>query len=172
MSPRGANATYFDQNSYIPQPTPEEQGLTNRNYQWGPIRRPVMSEGRNLQYIYIIPSFSNEARATLDDQIASLKRDYGFTDSAVVTEFLVSHRSIRAVLKDAAPQLRATFGADNIFNLEVSKDDDGSETIYAVAIWQEDACRASDALHDFLENWWLQRMNAATSDLAFIYKLV
>jgi hypothetical protein len=40
------------------------------------------------------------------------------------------------------------------------------------AIWQEEVCRASEALDSFLENWWLQRMNAATSDLAFIYKLV
>jgi hypothetical protein len=75
-------------------------------------------------------------------------------------------------LKDAVPQLKATFGVDKIFNLEVSKDEDGAETLYAVAIWQGDVCQASEALDNFLENWWLQRMNAATSDLAFVYKLV
>lgn len=171
MSALGANATYFDQHLYVP-PVRQEQGLTSWNYQSDSIRDPVMSGGRNSQHIAIIPSFSNEARAALDDQISSLRRDYGFADGAVVTAFLVSHRTIRTVLKDAVPQLRAAFGVDKIFNLEVSKDEDGSETIYAVAIWQEDVCRASEALHNFLENWWLQRMNAATSDLAFIYKLV
>ncbi len=125
-----------------------------------------------MQYIAVIPSFSNEARAALDDQISSLRRDYGFADSVVVTEFLFSHRAIRTVLENAVPQLRATFGEDKIFNLEVSKDEDGCETMYAVAIWREDVGSAAQALHNFLEDWWLHRMNAATSDLAFIYKLV
>jgi hypothetical protein len=171
MSALGANATYFDQH-YFPAPAGQEQGLTNWNYQSDVLRKPVMSEGRNLQYIAVIPAFSNEARTALDDQISSLKRDYGFADGEGVTDFLVSHRTIRTALKDAVPQLRATFGVDKIFNLEVSRDEEGSETIYAVAIWREDVWLASEALHNFLENWWLQRMNAATSDLAFIYRLV
>ncbi len=190
MSALGANATYFEQQRYTPAPARKEQGLTNWNYirdprgvvdlllqPWPtpisePRRKPVGSEGRNLQYMAVIPSFSNEARAELDEQISCLKRDYGFADGEVVTDFLVSHSTIRTLLKDAVPQLRATFGADRIFNLEVARDEDGSETMYAVAIWPEDVGRASEALHKFLENWWLRRMNAATSDLAFIYKLV
>jgi hypothetical protein len=171
MSPRGANSTYFDQQSYIPAVAHQEQGLTNWN-QSHTVRKPLRSEGRNFQYITVIRSFSKEARAALDDQISTLKRDYGFPDGEVVTDFLVSHRAIRTVLQDAVPQLRETFGADRIFNLEVSKDEDGCATMYAVAIWQEDVRRASEALHNFLENWWLRRMNASTSDLAFIYKLV
>jgi hypothetical protein len=169
MSPHGANSTYFNQ-SYIPAVAHQEQGLTNWNYQSDAVRKPVRSEG-NFQYIPVIPSFSNEGRAALDDQISSLKRNYGFPDGEVVTDFLVSHPAIRTVLQDAVPQLRKTFG-ERIFNLEVSKDEDGCETLYAVAIWQEEVWRASEALHNFLENWWLHRMTAATSDLAFTYKLV
>jgi hypothetical protein len=172
MTALGANTTYFDQHFYFPPSARQDQGLTNWNYQSAAIRKPMKSEGRNFEYIAVIPSFSNEARTALDDQISSLRRDYGFADNAVVTDFLFGHRSIRTALKDALPQLRATFGVDKIFNLEVSKDEDGSETMYAVAVWHEDVWRASEALHSFLENWWLQRMNAATSDLAFVYKLV
>jgi hypothetical protein len=159
MNALGANTTFLDNHVYVPR-IRQDRGLTNR------------VEGSNLQYIAMVSSFSREARAALDDQISSLRRDYGFADSAVVTDFLVSHRTIRTVLKDAVPQLKATFGVDKIFNLEVSKDEDGAETLYAVAIWQGDVCQASEALDNFLENWWLQRMNAATSDLAFVYKLV
>ena len=75
MSALGANSTYFDQHFYIPSPARQEQGLTNWNYQPDPPSKPVRSEGRNLQYIAVIPSFSNEARAALGDQISSLKRD-------------------------------------------------------------------------------------------------
>lgn len=172
MNPLGANATYFDRQLCAPPVVSQESGLTDWNYQSDAIRKAVMSEGCNLQYIRLIPSFSVEARAALDDQISSLRRDYGFVDAAVVTNFLFSHRAIRTVLENAVPQLRATFGEDKIFNLEVSKDEDGCETMYAVAIWKEDVWSASEALHNFMENWWLHHMNAATSDLAFIYKLV
>ncbi len=172
MSPQGANSTYFDQQSCVPGAARQGHGLTNWDYESPVVRKPVSSEGRNLQYFTVISSYSNEARVALDDQIANLKRDYGFADNAAVTDFLVSHRTIRTVLQDAVPQLRATFGPDKIFNLEVSKDEDGSETMYVVTVWQGDVCRASEALRNFLENWWLHRMNAATSDLAFIYQLV
>lgn len=87
-------------------------------------------------------------------------------------DFLIARSAVRALLRDAVPELRATFGAANIINLEVSRDEDGFETMYAVAIWQAEGRRAAEALNNFLENWWLQRMNAATSDLAFVYKLI
>lgn len=172
MSAVGANATYFEQRLSVPAPACQEEGLNNWNYQFEAIRKPAQSEGRNWYEIAVANTYSNRARAALDDQISALMRDYGFPAKAVVTDFLVTHRAVRTVLKDAVPQLRAAFGADNIFNLEVSKDEDGSETMFAVAIWQADVRRASEALNNFLENWWLQRMNAATSDLAFVYKLV
>jgi len=172
MSALGANATYFDQHSHVSATSLQGQGLTNWNYQSDPVRKPVRSEGSNLQYITLTPSYSNEARGALDDQISNLRCDYGFPDGAVVVDFLVSHPTIRTVLQDAIPQLRAIFGVDKIFNLEVSEDQDGVETMYAVTIWQEDVRRASEALQHFLESWWLRRMNAATSDLAFTYKLV
>ena len=168
----GANAPCLEQRLSVTAPARQEEGLNNWNYQSGAIRKPAQSEGRNRYDIAAANTNSNWARAALDDQISALMRDYGFPAKEVVTDFLVTHRGVRAVLRDAVPQLRATFGANNIFNLEVSRDEDGSETMYAVAIWQADVRRASEALNNFLENWWLQRMNAATSDLAFVYKLV
>ena len=172
MSPRGANSTYFDQQPYLPPVAHQEHGLTSWDYQFPIARMPVRSEGRDFQYTALIASFSNDADAPLDDQISNLQREYGFPDSEVVKDFLVNHRAIRSVLQDAIPQLRETFGEDRIFNLEVSKDEDGCETMYAVAICRGDVRCAAEALHNFVENWWLRRMNAATSDLAFIYKLV
>jgi hypothetical protein len=143
----GANATYFEQKFVAPLPALQARGINNWEY-------------------------TNQARVVLDDQISNLRRQYVFPDEQVVKDFLVAHRAVRALLSDAVPQLRATFGHANIFNLEISKDEDGSETLYAVAIWQADVRGAAEALDNFLENWWLQRMSAATSDLAFVYKLV
>jgi hypothetical protein len=111
------------------------------------------------------------SRSAVSNEIHDLKKLYVFVDNTI-DQFLEDHRALRTILRQAIDPLKATFGADIVFNLEVSRDEDGSETIYAVAIWQSDALRASEALRAFLENWWLQRMNAATSDLAFVYKLV
>ena len=168
MTAGGFNAAYLERR--VPDPRFPRQGLTNWAYQSNAIRKPVQSQGLNGISLTVVPWNSYEA--TPDDQVDSLRRAYGFPDGDVVREFLVSHRTIRTVLKDAIPELHATFGADTIFNLEISEDDDGAETIYAVAIWPSDVQSASTALHDFIENWWLQRMNATNSDLAFVYKLV
>ena len=169
----GANATYFNQGfSGCPLGRSNEHGLTNWSDQSAAVRKPAQSQERNSYNLTVPHTYYDEARDALNDQIAHFKREYGFSDAEVVTDFLFRHRTIRTVLRDAIPQLRATFGTDTIFNLEVSKDDEGSETIYAIAVWPADMQSASEALHDFFENWWLQRMNPSTSDLAFAYKLV
>lgn len=167
----GANATYYDRQFVAPQPARQARGMNNCHYPSKAADNFAGAQGRSW-YDLAVAEYTNQARAVLDDQISNLRRQYGFPDGQIVVDFLVAHPAVRGVLSDAVPQLRTTFGQANIFNLEISKDEDGSETLYAVAIWQAHVGGAAEALNNFLENWWLQRMNAATSDLAFVYKLV
>lgn len=152
-------------------PARQPQGMNNWHYPSKIVVNSAPAQGHSC-YDLAVAEYTNQARAVLDDQISNLRRQYGFPDEQIVVDFLVAHPAVRTLLSDAVPQLRATFGYANIFNLEISKDEDGSEVLYAVAIWEADVCGAAEALNNFLENWWLQRMNAATSDLAFVYKLI
>ena len=133
-------------------------------------RKAPQREGISIEITTVRAAFER-GRATLATEIASLQTLYLFADSEV-NNFLRQSGTLRATLRQAIDPLRTSFGADKLFNLEISRDEDGFETIYAVAIWQADAPAASAALHHFLETWWLQHMSAANSDLAFAYKLV
>ena len=130
-----------------------------------PQRQGALIDTAMIQVVF------EQNREVVSNEIDDLKRMYLFADTAI-EHFLQDHRAIRTVLRQAIDPLKHTFGPDKLFKLEVSTDDDGSSTLYAIAIWQADARGASGALHNFLESWWLHRMNAATSDLAFAYKLI
>jgi hypothetical protein len=105
------------------------------------------------------------------EDIDRLKRSYGFPQDDSVTVFLAHHRALPVVLLSAVPHLREAFGPEGIFNLEVSTDDDGSQTLYAVAVWHDTVQTAAAALERFEESWWLDHMVANTADLAFTYEL-
>lgn len=107
----------------------------------------------------------------LDLDKAELRRSYVFTSEASVWLFLVAHSAIRATLRDALPHLQAAFGTDRIFCLQLSKDEDGSPYLYAVAVWQGPVQSAVRALRQFEEDWWLDRMTPATAELAFVYEI-
>ncbi|HWB84977.1 MAG TPA: hypothetical protein VG675_12600 [Bryobacteraceae bacterium] len=162
----GINARYFQQDS--PLTSSPNQGLTNWNQD---IPRKAPQRQGALIDIGLVQDAFNQNRQVVTAEIDDLKRLYLFSDVAIDT-FLEDHSAIRSVLRQAVDPLRMSFGPDRLVNLEVSTDEDGSSTLYAVVIWQADVPSASGALINFLESWWLQRMNGATSDLAFAYKLV
>ena len=170
----GANSTY-----YLPSPTvfvlsPDSwrTGITN----WGDYtqsipKSPTGAESVSgslvqAQLVY------RHAQSVLDNEIGELKKHYTFYAETLITEFLIGHRGIRYLLRDALPKLKEFFGEDRIFALEISIDEDDSRTLYALAIWQEDARSASGAFGQFVDHWWLDKMSPATADLAFAYKLV
>ena len=169
----GANANYYSQAPFTLPPLPrhQERGLTDWSQIEGPPRKPVQSDG-SVVFMLQNKALSQKAQQSLDREIDELKRYYTFFSENQVTAFLANHRGIRAALREAVPHLQGAFGTDKIFNLQVSIDEDNSRTLFAVAIWQADARSAADAFERFVENWWLSRMNAATIDLAFAYKLV
>ena len=110
----------------------------------------------------------NRDRITHD--IEALKRSYVFADDAV-DQFLTGHPAIPGVLRDAIQPLKDSFGADKIFRLEVSVDDDDSKMLYGIALCRGTVRAAAHALDNFAENWWLDHMTPNTTDLAFIYRI-
>jgi hypothetical protein len=86
-----------------------------------------------------------------------------------VAKFLSSHRSLPHVLNEAVPHLKKFFGEDVVVNLEVSDEEDGPQTLYAVVIWRGTVEAAEAALERFDDSWWLD--NSMKTDLTFTYEL-
>lgn len=171
-SPQGLNADFF-QSEYYPSVTPEKRppgGLTA----WGDqqiLRKPPKTEGSSLFDISKSRAFFQTNQAALDQDLTNLRKAYGFPANESVSTFLANHRAISSALLSAVPHLKEYFGADSIVNLEVSTDDDGSQTLYAVAVWHDTVPTAAQALENFSECWWLDHMTASTADLAFTYEI-
>lgn len=114
---------------------------------------------------------SRRARELLQEDLDGLKKIYGFPADDSVSDFLTHHPAVRAVLHEALPHLKEFFGAENIFNLELSVEEDGSQTLYAIAVWHDSVQSVAQALAGFEENWWLDRMTSGTAELAFTYEI-
>jgi hypothetical protein len=170
-SPQGLNANLF-QPKYYPSATPEKPprgGLTT----WGdqqPVRKTPKTEG-SLFDISKSRAFFQNNQVALDQDLTNLRKSYGFPADDSVATFLANRRAISSVLLSAVPHLKEYFGADSIVNLEVSTDDDDSQTLYAVAVWHKTVPTAAHALANFSENWWLDHMTPSTADLAFTYEI-
>jgi hypothetical protein len=139
--------------------------------QAGTLHKPPQREGILVFEISQARTLFQRSQTILDQDISDLKRSFGFPANESVAIFLAHHRSIPPILLAAVPRLKEYFGQDNIFNLEVSMDDDHSQTLYAVAIWHGTVQTAAQALDAFAENWWLDRMASTTADLVFTYQL-
>ena len=101
-----------------------------------------------------------------------LQHRFGMASDTIVLDFLANHRSLPHLLIEAFDRLQDEFGAGTTVNLEVSTDEHGYQTLYAVTLWKNAATQAAIAFDSFIENWWIHRMSAATSDIAFVYRLI
>ena len=111
--------------------------------------------------------------AALDEAILSeVRKNYVLPADSSVLNFLTEHRTIPQILLDAAPQLKACFGADAVFNLRAPIDESGSRILYAAAMWQGKSQDVRDALAKFDRDWWTARAGQAAGYLTFTYELV
>jgi hypothetical protein len=111
-------------------------------------------------------------KASQEATAKELQHRFGMASDAKVLDFLANHRSLPHLLTEAFDRLQDAFGAGTTVNLEVSTDEDGYQTLYAVTLWKNAAPQAAIAFDSFVENWWIHRMSAATSDIAFVYRLI
>lgn len=111
-------------------------------------------------------------RASQEAIMKELQNRFGMASDGLVAAFLANYRSLPQLLTEAFDRLKEAFGTSIVVNLEVSMDEDGHQTLYAITLWKEDARQAATAFNSFVENWWIHRMSAATSDVAFVYQLI
>jgi hypothetical protein len=104
--------------------------------------------------------------------LADVKQHYVLPSDTSVIEFLKSHRTLPALLLEAAPKLKKFFGDRTVFLLTLMADEEGSETLYGVALWPGALADAIAALAQFDEDWWLPRANQGMGYLSFTYELV
>jgi hypothetical protein len=167
-STQGANANYYSPETQVLSSVQRHlRGLTSWDQEMPP-RKPPQAAG-----VFGLDDRTTERclREILDREIEELKRAYGFVGDNAITTFLIDHRGIRAVLKEGITYLHQFFGAQTIFNLELSREEDGSQTLYAIAVWRGAIQDAVHALSAFEESWWLDHMTPATAELAFTYDI-
>jgi hypothetical protein len=145
------------------------QGLTGQTRNEVPRKAP-QREGRITDEITLTRALYEETRDHIEQDIKCLKASYVFADDTV-DRFLADHPALSGILREALEPLRASFGADKVFRLEVSIDEDDSKMLYAVALCRETVRAAAQSLDRFVESWWLDHMTPNTMDLAFIYKI-
>ena len=167
-SPQGLHGDLF-QPKFSPLAAPERR-LQGGSTKWGdqqPVRIPPRAEGTNVFEISKSREFFHDNHVARDRDLAILRKSYGLPANDSVLTLLSNHQAISSVLISAVPHLKKYFGSDSIVNLEVSTDDDGSQTLYAVVVWHNTVPAAAQALENFSENWWLDHMTAGAADLAF-----
>ena len=168
---QGLNAAFLQPNYPPPVRDQTLQGQTIWHDQKAMLRKPPQREGAILPDLLRARALFDRSQIMLDQDLVELRKSYGFPANDSVLKFLENHRAVSAVLLAAAPRLREYFRRDSILNLEVSTDEDESQTLYAVIIWHESVHTAAQALDQFEENWWLDQMTPNTTDLAFTYRL-
>jgi hypothetical protein len=170
--PQGLNEMYLRPNVQIPYPlAPQEEprGLTN----WA--RPHVCQETTQLRGTIIFEiaqgrALFEQSRLRIAQDIEELRAFYVFADDAV-DHFLTDHRALPSVLREAIEPLKTSFGADKVFQLQVSTDEEDCKMLYAIALWRDTVRAAALALDHFVETWWLDHMTPDTTELAFIYRI-
>jgi hypothetical protein len=102
-------------------------------------------------------------------ELQQLRSKYVFRNSSDIAQFLSDHRGAGATLIGALEQLQESFGPDVILNLEATREDDESLSLYAIVVWRGTVEGAERALEDFDERWWLNQ--APQGRLTFTYEL-
>lgn len=173
MTPaQGLNTNLLLPKDYIPAfPKQARQGMTIWYPQAGVLHDQRPPGGALAFELSRARAVFRRGQKVLEQDIDKLKTLYGFRATETVALFLMNRPTILSLLIAAVPHLKEHFGDENIFNLEVSVEDDDSQTIYAVVVWHSTVQAAAQALEAFLESWWLDRMTYNTADIAFTYEL-
>jgi hypothetical protein len=166
----GMNSNSFNQAAPPPARENYLQGMNDSNWSSPYVpTKPPQREGVLIDFASITLRISQNQAAVSKD-IDDLKAIYVFADDSIDC-FLEEHRAHRNILRQAIEPLKASFGTDKVFRLEINSDEDDCRTLYGVTLWRDSVRTAAQALSAFVEDWWLDHMNADTRDLAFIYRI-
>jgi hypothetical protein len=133
-------------------------------------RKPPRSEGAAAGLLTQAHDLFSASRQHSANEVDRLKAMYRFQDEESVEAFLSSQPNATCILTNALPQLKKFFGHDVVFKLQVIKEDDEQQILYAVALWRGRVEDAVAALENFDENWWLDQPTRALA-LTFTYEL-
>lgn len=134
-----------------------------------PFRKPPQREGVTSEFLASSRQLWESFGRQFDAEIAELKAQYVFRNEDEITQFVWSHRAVTAVLLNALPQLKSSFGEDIVLKLETVADDVESASLFAVVLWRGPAEPAEIALNDFDERWCLAQ--PVQPGVTFTYEL-
>ncbi|HEV8042779.1 MAG TPA: hypothetical protein VGP62_28125 [Bryobacteraceae bacterium] len=133
-------------------------------------RKPPGSESVAAGLLTQARDLFSASRQHSASELDRLKTMYRFQDDRSVEAFLSSHTGATYILINALSQLKRFFGRDVVFKLQVIKEDDEQQILYAVAVWRGMVEDAVAALENFDENWWLDQPTRVLA-LTFTYEL-
>jgi hypothetical protein len=133
-------------------------------------RKPPRSEGAAGGLLTQAHDLFSASRQHSVNDVDHLKTMYRFQDDESVGAFLSCHPSAACILINALPKLKKFFGDDVVFRLQVMKEDDELQILYAVAVWRGRVEDAVAALENFDENWWIDQPTRVLA-LTFTYEL-
>jgi hypothetical protein len=132
-------------------------------------RKPAKREGDGSQFLAHSRELFHASLRQFSAEMDSIKAEYVLRNESPIAAFFSAHRTAAHFLLMAVAQLKKSFGDDVVFNLEALVEDNGSSTLYAIAVWRGSAERADAALEDFDERWWLNQ--PVQPGITFTYEL-
>lgn len=107
-----------------------------------------------------------------EEDFKKLRKEYVLVEGPSVEAFLRGHRSLIEVLLDAAAQIKACFGVDNVLQLRLGGEEgDAPNLVYGVIQWSGSLDAARAALDAFDESWWVANVRKASGRVVFDFEL-
>jgi hypothetical protein len=89
-----------------------------------------------------------------------------------IVAYVREHSALPALLHEAAPKLKESFGSDTILKLELGTDGDEGSVLRLLAMWPGSLASANAALKNFDESFWIANCDRASGGLVIDRELV
>jgi hypothetical protein len=108
----------------------------------------------------------------LESEINSMLSPYFLAQPEQIVDYVREHSALPALLHEAAPKLKESFGADTILKLELGANGDEGSVLRVLAMWPGSLASANAALKNFDESFWIANCDRASGYLVVDRELV
>ena len=134
-------------------------------------QQPTQTHSRVQEFDFAELEAQIAQQRQLGNVLGSLKREFIFTDTKAVENFIANNRAVVPLLLEAVPHLRENFGSVPL-TLEIIAEDGPPRSISAFVLWRGERTAARSALKHFDESWWMNNLKRAAGRVVFDYELI
>lgn len=103
--------------------------------------------------------------------LGEIRESYVLTSVSAVERYLGSRPAVSEALIEALPRLKRCFGSATLA-IRMHGEEDGTESLYAMALWPGAVQDARAATERFDNDWWLAKCASSSDCVVFTYELV